>query len=61
MFLNVLIPLEKTEKNPVSVKGSCDGKNVNVDIVWSQSNKEKIVLDLSWDQKMVKGPITIVK
>ena len=61
MFLNVLIPLEKTEKIPISVMGSCDGKKVNVDIIWSQSNKEKIVLDLSWGQQAEKGPIVIVK
>ena len=60
-FLNVLIPLEKTEKNPVGVKGSSDGKSVVVDIIWSQGEKEKITLDLKWEQSAEKGPVAFSK
>ncbi len=60
-FLNVLFPLSKAEKDPVSVKGRVDQKSVTVDIVWPESVKETVTLDLNWLQSGTKGPVTFSK
>jgi len=61
VFLNVLVPLAKEEKNPLSVKGSADKKSVTVEFVWYTGLKEKVTLDLDWAQSEAAGPVIFSK